>query len=163
MTSPSVLRVWRHLFGSITGRRRSLSSSSGGGGSFSRCESGRFTRITGEKKGGERSVATTATTTTTTTTAKSEEGVSDASDASSVTARHPTSTVVVVVVVVVLATSTDSTNNASERNSSVLSRPNVRSERTRGFIRIRGTVSESKNPKSVEERERSRRVCRASH
>ena len=90
MTSPSVLRVWRHLFGSITGRRRSLSSSSGGGGSFSRCrESGRFTRITGEKKGGERSVATTATTTTT---AKSEEGVSDASDASSVTARHPTST-----------------------------------------------------------------------
>ena len=94
MTSPSVLRVWRHLFGSITGRRRSLSSSSGGGGSFSRCESGRFTRITGEKKGGERSVATTATTTTTTTTAtaKSEEGVSDASDASSVTARHPTST-----------------------------------------------------------------------
>ena len=90
MTSPSVLRVWRHLFGSITGRRRSLSSSSGGGGSFSRGESGRFTRITGEKKGGERSVATTATTTTTT--AKSEEGVSDASDASSVTARHPTST-----------------------------------------------------------------------
>ena len=71
--------------------------------------------------------------------------------------------VVVVVVVVVLATSTDSTNNSSERNSSVLSRPNVRSERTRGFIRIRGTVSESKNPKSVEERERSRRVCRASH
>ena len=90
MTSPSVLRVWRHLFGSITGRRRSLSSSSGGGGSFSRCrESGRFTRITGEKKGGERSVATTATTTTT---AKSEEGASVASDASSVTARHPTST-----------------------------------------------------------------------
>ena len=90
MTSPSVLRVWRHIFGSITGRRRSLSSSSGGGGSFSRCrESGRFTRITGEKKGGERSVATTATTTTT---AKSEEGVSVASDASSVTARHPTST-----------------------------------------------------------------------
>ena len=89
MTSLSVLRVWRHLFGSITGRRRSLSSSSGGGGSFSRCESGRFTRITGEKKGGERSVATTATTTTT---AKSEEGVSVASDASSVTARHPTST-----------------------------------------------------------------------
>ncbi|CAL6298592.1 unnamed protein product [Bathycoccus prasinos] len=68
MTSPSVLRVWRHLFGSITGRRSSLSSSSGGGGSFSRCESGRFTRGTGEKKGGERSVATTATTTTTTTT-----------------------------------------------------------------------------------------------
>ena len=90
MTSPSVLRVWRHIFGSITGRRRSLSSSSGGGGSFSRCrESGRFTRITGEKKGGERSVATTATTTTT---AKSEEGASVASDASSVTARHPTST-----------------------------------------------------------------------
>ena len=90
MTSPSVLRVWRLIFGSITGRRSSLSSSSGGGGSFSRCrESGRFTRITGEKKGGERSVATTATTTTT---AKSEEGVSVASDASSVTARHPTST-----------------------------------------------------------------------
>jgi len=91
MTSPSVLRVWRHLFGSITGRSSSLSSSSGGG-SFSRCESGRFTRVTGEKKGEERSVATTATATTTATTAKSEEGVSDASDASSVTARHRTST-----------------------------------------------------------------------
>ena len=158
MTSPSVLRVWRHLFGSITGRRRSLSSSSGGGGSFSRCESGRFTRVTGRRKGGERSVATTATTTTTT--AKSEEGVSDASDASSVTARHPTST------------------SSSSSSSSFLPPPpiapttrvaetrvyypgqNVRSERTRGFIRIRGTVSESKNPKSVEERERSRRVCR---
>ena len=163
MTSLSVLRVWRHLFGSITGRRRSLSSSSGGGGSFSRCESGRFTRVTGEKKGGERSVATTATTTTTTTTAKSEEGVSDASDASSVTARHPTST----------SSSSSSSSFLPPPPIAPTTRvsetrvyypgPNVRSERTRGFIRIRGTVSESKNPKSVEERERSRRVCRASH
>ena len=77
--------------------------------------------------------------------------MSDASDASSVTARHPTST-------------------SSSSSSSFLPPPPIaqttRVSETRvyypgqtydpseleEFIRIRGTVSESKNPKSVEER-----------
>ena len=63
------------------------------------------------------------------------------------------------VVVVILTTFTNNTNNTSERNLSVLFRSKARSEWTGVFIRIGG---EEINPKSIEERELSRRVRRAS-